>query len=259
MNSISQKNSKYKEICNLAAFSDNHFNTFKSNYDYKEILEHTTYDLGLLYLNYIEQNFPEYKLYIDKFKLNDMFGGAKIYDFPGIGNISASTLRYIKVVGDIYNIFYKQKKIDLNNKKIIEIGCGYGGQCFLLSQIFNFDEYYIIDIPESQNLIHKYLNKLDTKHNIISIESLKNLNTNYDLIISNYAYSELDKEFQDYYYNNIISRSCNGYLTLNFISEIFNIESYKKNDILQKINNYKKISILEENPKTFNDNIIIYF
>lgn len=259
MNSISQKNIKYKEICDLAASSDRYFDTFKSNNYYREILEHTSYDFGSLYLNYIKQNFPEYSLYIDKFKMNDKFGNPEVYNYSDISSISPSTLRYIKVTGDIYNIFYKQKQIDLNNKKIIEIGCGYGGQCFLLSQIFNFDNYYIVDIPESQKLIHRYLNRLDTKHTIISIDDVKNLKINYDLVISNYAYSELDKEFQDYYYDYIISRSDNGYLTLNFISDIFNIDSYKQNDLLQKIDSHKKIFILEENPKTFNNNIIIYF
>jgi hypothetical protein len=260
MKSISQINSDYIRVCELASQNDLYFSSFKSNKSYNEILEHTSIELGKLYLKNIKENFPEYIDYIDQFKLNDTLGHSGISDtFLLTENISPSTLRYIKVASDIYNIFYKNKKIDLNNKTIIEIGCGYGGQCFILSQIFDFKDYFIVDIPEAQSLTQKYLNKLNTRCHIISIKDLPKISRQYDLVISNYAYSELDIEFQDFYYDNIITKSLHGYFTLNFISHLFQINSYSKKDLLIKLNNFKMITELQEDPKSFENNVIIHY
>jgi hypothetical protein len=71
-------------------------------------------------------------------------------------------------------------------------------------------------------------------------------------------YSELYKELQDFYWEKIIKSSKNGYFTLNFISHLFNIDSYSKEEILSKFSE-KGPKILEEEPKTFEKNIILYF
>ena len=87
---------------------------------------------------------------------------------------------------------------------------------------------------------------------------MNNLDEDFDIVISNYAYSELDKNLQDLYYDRIIKRSENGYLTYNFISNLCNINSYNKEEVFNKFAE-KNIKILEEEPKTFEDNLIIYF
>jgi putative sugar O-methyltransferase len=188
----------------------------------------------------------------------DSLGSPKRYQYEDINSISPSSLRYIKVASDIKNIF--KDKINFNNARIIEIGCGYGGQCFVLNQLFNIEHYYIVDIPEAQKLANKYLQKLNIKnYTIVPIENLSNITDEYDLVISNYAYSELDKNFQDYYYDHIIKKSKHGYLTFNFISSLFNIDSYSKEEIIDKFNQYQPVSLLNEEPKTHKDNFIIYF
>ncbi len=170
-----------------------------------------------------------------------------------IGEISPSTLRYIKVLSDIKNKFG-----DISGKKIIEIGAGYGGQCLILSKIFNSLEYSIIDLDEASYLSNKYLSINGVDSRIVKISDVPSMDEDFDIVISNYAYSELDKNLQDLYYERIIKRSKNGYLTYNFISGLCNIDSYNKEEIFNKFSE-KNIKILEENPKTFEDNIIIYF
>lgn len=244
---------EYKNICKLAATDNDIFNIFKSNVDYNSILEHVSYEQGLLYLDYLNLNFSELNKYIEYFKKNDIFGGTRLYLYKDIGMISPSTLRYIKVLSDIIEMFG-----DLNNKKIIEIGGGYGGQCVILNQYFkNIKSYTLIDLDEALLLTNKYLNKLNIDHKILKIENINNLNEDFDLVISNYAYSELSKELQDYYYNNIIDKSKNGYFTLNFI-DINNTQSYSLEEIKNKFIN-KKIKIIDENPKTHKNNIILTF
>lgn len=252
MNSISDTE-EYKSICRSSVEDDKIFNKFKIDPNYNFILEHVGEDLGRLYLDNIISNFPDYKNYIEKFKKNDYYGSPKLSFYDEVGNISPTTLRYIKVLSDLKNIFG-----DLNGKKIIEIGAGYGGQCFIINQLFDIKEYSILDLDEASFLCSKYLKKLNTNHRIIKIEEVDKIDEDFDIVISNYAYSEINKNLQNLYYDKIISKSTNGYFTLNFFSHWFGIESYNKEEVLSMFTN-KKLKIFEEEPKTFEDNIIIYF
>jgi hypothetical protein len=252
MNSISDTQ-QYKNVCINAANDDECFRTFKSNPVYNGILEHVSNDQGRLYLDYIKNNSPELLENIGDFKENDKHGGTVKSNYPEIGDISPSTLRYIKVLSDIKNIFG-----DITGKKIIEIGAGYGGQCLILNKMFNISEYSIVDLDEASHLSNKYLNINGITPRIIKISDVANIDEDFDIVISNYAYSELDKNLQDLYYDRIIKRSKNGYLTYNFISNLCNIDSYNKEEVFNKFSD-KGIKILEETPKTFEDNLIIYF
>ncbi len=130
----------------------------------------------------------------------------------------------------------------------------------MLNQVFKFKTYYIVDIPETQSLINKYLTKLNINFQLITIDELiNNKNIEYDLVISNYAYSELSKDLQNFYYENIIKQSKNGYFTLNFISHLFNIESHTKDSLICLFNKQHMCKLLKEDPETFNDNLILYF
>jgi putative sugar O-methyltransferase len=102
-------------------------------------------------------------------------------------------------------------------KNIIEIGGGYGGQCYVLSKRINFDTYTIIDLKDVSNLQEKYLNKLNIKNvKYIYPEILDTIkNIKYDLVISCFAWSELSKDIQLLYYNEIIKNSKHGFLRCN--------------------------------------------
>ena len=252
MRSISDR-TDYKSVCREASENDRAFSTFKNNFSYVAILEHVNTEQGLLYLSYLEKNFPEYINYLDRFKENDKYGSPRTSEYPGIGCISPTTLRYVKVLSDI-----KELMGDLTGKKIVEIGSGYGGQCFILSQFYQDLDYSLIDMDEVLPLNKKYLDRLKTSHRTISLEEVKDLNEDFDLVISNYAYSEVDKELQNLYWEKVIKRSKNGYFTLNFVSDVFGIKSYNLDEIMS-IFSEKNPQLLEENPKTFENNIILYF
>ena len=252
MNSISDTQ-QYKTVCINAASDDECFKVFKRNPVYNGILEHVSESQGNLYLDYIKNNSPELLGIIEDFKENDIHGGTLRSTYPEIGDITPSTLRYIKVLSDIKNLFG-----DINGKKIIEIGAGYGGQCLILNKLFTPSEYAIVDLDESSELSNKYLKINGIKPRIIKISEMNKLDEDFDIVISNYAYSELDKNLQDLYYDKIIKRSKNGYLTYNFISNICKIDSYTREEVFNKFAE-KNIKILEEVPKTFEDNLIIYF
>lgn len=245
---------RYKNACQMAALNDFYFSFFKQNPDYTEILEHVSEDQGKLYKQYLDQNFPEYISKLDKFKQNDLYGSTKLFNYDGIGQISPTTLRYIKVLSDL-----KQLYGSLDNFNIIEIGVGYGGQCKIISDFFNIQNYYLVDLDESLNLAQKYLNKLNVNNvKAVRPNDIVSLNKKFDLIISNYAFTEISKTIQEFYLNNIILNSSRGYITCNFISQYCNIDSYSLKELESKLNHFNTKK-LEEFPLTHKDNLILYW
>ncbi len=197
----------YTEICAEAVENDEVFAKFKQDPRYTAILEHVPPEQGEDYVDTIQ----EYELtdeLIKEFKENDSIGGANLveYDDP-FGRISPSTLRYIQNALDI-SYFFGEGELN----RIVEIGGGYGGLCKTISCLCDFDEYHIYDIEPATKLQEKYLKNFDIEvihHNVP--EEIKDV----DLVISNYAYSELSEELQTLYYNNVIKNAKKVYMILN--------------------------------------------
>lgn len=250
MKSISNNNI-YPQICLSAAENDNIFNIFKTINEYTAVLEHTTPKYGQDYLNVIKRDNPQLlqEKYLEKFKENDIYGGSKKHPYSDI-LIAPSTLRYVKVLSDLIKIFG-----NLDGFKIAEVGGGYGGQCKIINDYFNIKSYHIIDLPEVNKLCNKYLDKLNV--NNVKFSTVDNLVIdNYDLFISNYAYSELDNALQNIYKANIIDTSKNGYMTCNIITGIFmNVSEFYTRDELIKVR--EKVEIIDEEPLTHPDNFIL--
>ena len=190
------------------------FNNFKRDPRYLQILEHVTREQGEIYLDIILSKNPALlsEESVDKFANNDKVGNPLIYDYGKISRtISPSTLRYIKVVSDLQEYFHFDK---IN--KIAEIGCGYGGQSLVLDQAgYNF-EFTLFDLPDILKLIEKYL-ECHTMNGSYQCTTLNKSNgkEKFDLVVSNYAFSEVPKNIQLKYIEKVISQSTRGYLTMN--------------------------------------------
>ena len=52
-----------------------------------------------------------------------------MFDYPDVGTMSPTTIRYIKNVSDIINAF------GTGMKSIVEVGGGYGGLCKVMSSL----------------------------------------------------------------------------------------------------------------------------
>jgi putative sugar O-methyltransferase len=248
--SISDEN-KFKTLCENANSNDLVFNGFKSNPSFTEILEHTTYEQGIGYINEIEKNTKVDLSLLTKFKNNDEQGNPKKYKFKEpYGEMSPSTIRYIKVLNDIINIFG-----DISNYSIVEIGVGYGGQSKIIQDQFNIKRYNFVDLPEVLNLTKKYLKKYNYKNlNFLDFTDLPD--KKYDLVISNYAITECSQNIQDLYIDKIINNSSHCYITGNDIGEYFNLKNYSKKEWGEKIPNSK---FMDESPLTHYKNYILYF
>lgn len=111
----------YTDVCRLAAEYDSIFKIFKRSNDYRRVLEHVTKNQGQDYLNIIKTEGKGLLRYMFKFKENDRIGSPIRFKYD-IGEISPTTLRYVKVLLDLKVLFG-----DLNDLNIVEIGAGYGG------------------------------------------------------------------------------------------------------------------------------------
>ena len=210
-NRSSSDNGTYVAFVEEAVRNYSVFENFKRHPHYTMILEHVSMDLGTGYLDVIKDQAPDFLADINKFKINDLIGNPVKYSYPLIGEISPTTLRYMKVASDLRKYFGKNI-----GKKIVEIGVGYGGQLLVADQVFNFSEYHLYDLPPVLELTSRYLES----HILNGSYKAMTLNQNsgnevYDLVISNYGFSELPLALQKKYAEKILSKATKGYLTMN--------------------------------------------
>jgi putative sugar O-methyltransferase len=136
-------------------------------------------------------------------------GKPRTFYFEEIGRISPTTLRYIAVATDIRREFGNS-----NLKRIVEIGGGYGGQAAILRRLNMWEEYFIFDLPEVQVLIQRYLSFIGI--GMIDFPKISTLDSyEYDLVISNYAFSELPRKIQDIYLEKVILKARRGFMLMN--------------------------------------------
>lgn len=240
----------YPQFCELAATNDNIFNGFRSNLNYKGILEHVTQAEGKQYLDLITPKNHNLISHFDKFKTSDLIGSPERFLYNGIP-MSPTTMRYVKVLSDLIEEFGSLDSLD-----IVEIGCGYGGQAKIIMDVFDINSYTLIDLPPVLKLTEKFLKQANVDMNKIKLKTINTLDTdiNYGLFISNYAYTECNKTIQLEYFDKVISKSKMGYITANFINSIFGLDYLTKEELQSMIQNTK---LIEEQPKTHKDNIII--
>lgn len=197
---------------------------FKNNSHYCGILEHVSPDLGLKYLNLIQSEFTKIKAEsICAFLiLNDTYGSPKTFKYTlhnQLINCSPTTLRYIYHALIILN-HYKTTSC----KNIVEVGCGYGGLCLAINFFarildIKINEYNLIDLPEPCKLIKGYLDlNKDHIHANIKIHSSetygKNVNAEERLFfISNYCFTEIDKEHNSMYSTKLLPKTNHGFIT----------------------------------------------
>lgn len=212
---ISNNISSYLSSCREAATNENLFNNFKQDGRYRQILEHVSYQEAEQYLQELKVPISEVLQYLDSFKENDKYGNPDLFEYDDLGTISPTTIRYIKNTFDICTYFDK-KEI----KNIVEIGGGYGGLCKVLSSVIDFDNYVLFDLQQVNELSQKYISKFDDLKDRVQSFTLDQLTEidGIDLLISNYAFSEVSRDIQDQYYDNVIKKSKNIYMVFNQIS-----------------------------------------
>jgi hypothetical protein len=245
--SISDDND-YPRFCELAATDDVVFARFRRSAIYMQILEHLSREEGAEYLRELESDLP---------MLNDLrsllgpgdIGGPRVYRYPGIGMASPTTLRYIKVVADLARLFG-----DLNDFRIAEIGVGYGGQARAITTAWTVARYEAYDLPSILDLARRFLTTAGVEATIFGFHDGRDPEPSEpDLVVSNYALSEVRREVQDLYLKKVVQGAPRGYLTYNHISPP-ELRSYAADEIVAMIPGAHTIP---ERPLTAPGNVIV--
>lgn len=244
---------EYPLLCYIASNDDKTFRTFKRNFIYRQILEHVSQKQGQQYLDVLNEHNIFSLNDWQEFSQNDLYGSPVRFSYEICGSkikLSPTTLRYAKVLCDILTKFNASEI-----KSIAEIGAGYGGQCRLIRCKIPEAKYTLFDLPEVLGLDEKFLCKFKGCDKNIRYFDGRHIysDDDYDLVISNYAFSELRREVQDVYIEKVILRSTRGYITWNSIAQN-TFGGYSVSELLKVIPGSKRI---DERPLTSPDNCII--
>ena len=243
----------YTNFVASTILSKKKLNKFRTDYRYRLILEHVDFKLGYKYQRLLTPDtFDFYRINPNLFNLSKV-GSPRTFYYPKLGWISPTIIRYLYVNQRIRELFG-----EAGIQKIAEIGIGFGGQFAITSTSLNLKEFSLYDLPVVLDLAEKTLDKAGllprtfTKKSINPVES-----ENFDLVISNYAFSELPRDIQSDYIFKMLGKSRCGYITMNSGRSDVSGRSAGKMSLAEIIELLPPCEILEEDPKTGPDNYII--
>ena len=245
------ENGNYASAVTNALKNQKAFDNFKRSYSYREILEHVSEDQGRSYLEILEaRNDSILSQARSTVLISDQVGNPVKYRYARYETLmSPTTLRYLKVSSDLKILFGSSLG------KVAEIGCGYGGQALVNDQLLDVESARLFDLPFVNKLIDRYLNA----HLLNGAYATTVINTeeprDYDLVISNYAFSELPKILQLAYIKKVLANSKRGYLTMN--TGLGNDRSTGKLNLNELSKLLPEFRVIEEEPLTSDQNYII--
>ena len=240
-------NQGYPQACLTAANDYLAFNVFRRNEVYRFVLENVDEAMGARYLDEIAKD-PEIVAAMEAFRDNDIWGAPLVFEYPKFGTFSPQTLRYVRVLAELKALFG-----DLKGMDICEIGVGYGGQCRTINAFYEPATYRLVDIQPALALAQRYLGYYITPA-VLSFPTMNELaGADYDLVISNYAFTELSRELQDVYLRKVILRSRRGYITYNQLTPP-HYRSYNRDELVEMIDGAR---VIPEVPLTWENNCVI--
>jgi putative sugar O-methyltransferase len=244
----SDKLAQYPWLCELASTDDRIFKKFRRSHILVEVLDHVSLKLGKEYVTEILKYGPFTNEYIKVLNKIDNIGNPRRYYFKPFGTFSPTLLRYLKVYLDLEFYFGSLQKF-----KIVEIGVGFGGQASLIGLQDKPKNYWCFDIPPVLMLAEKVVDKLKVPGTYEFFDGRKPVEKISDLVISNYAFSELTRDVQEIYLQNIILKSPRGYITWNNISE----HEFAGYSLAELVRLLPGSQIIPERPYTGSGNAII--
>jgi putative sugar O-methyltransferase len=237
----------YPDFCGKAAHDSRLFAQFRARPEYTRILEHVPTDLGLLYLQEIPESSRAFQ-HLREASKNDLIGSPHTMVLDSGLKISPTTLRYVKVSYDLEVLFG-----DLEGFRVCEIGVGYGGQCRIMDSLFNIDSYTLVDLRPVLELAERFLDHFPLRCQV-TYRTMNELGRDqeFDLILSNYSFTELTRVVQEVFLAKVIQHSHRGYITYNEISPP-EFRSMTRDAIRERV----MAEILDERPLTSPKNCLI--
>ena len=229
----------YINTVKQAINDDYTFSDFKNNLFYLSVVGMSDDKQAEIWLNKIREC-PDIFSKLDVFSRNDIIGNPSLWTSSDGITISPNTLHYINTLREISESFEFEGPIN-----VLELGVGYGGLCYILSNFYNINSYCLVDLPDVQTFAAKYLSKLGV--NNLTFEPTMTT----DLFISEYCLSEFDDTQMDTFYEQYIVESMYIYLLMNLH------DKNRRELFLNKLSNHFCISVSDEFPKPNYPNFVV--
>jgi hypothetical protein len=236
----------YYNACRLAASDPQRFARFRSDPQIRGTTDTNTLEHGLECEAWIMAHARHLLPWLDTFRRVDSIGMPMLYQFSHVGLFNPTTLRHIVTLARIKPLLH-----GIYPRLITEIGSSYGALAALFQMCEGrIEEYIIWENAACVELTRKFqcqLGLLDPIRAMFrtGLTSDESVDLYADLIISAYAFSEFDRETQDWYINNALLKAQAGFLVMNTCKE-----GYTRQELATRLN----AEVLPEIPATDKDN-----
>jgi putative sugar O-methyltransferase len=226
---------------------------FRRNFYFRMILEHVNFNQGLDYYARIKELNVVQNEQISSLASTDVFGKPRRYFYKNLGLVSPTLLRYVSVYSEIETLIGFK-----NVNSVVEIGVGYGGQARVIENFTNIQKYAFYDLNSVQTLAGKFLSNTGSSLVPIRCDIDNVILEKFDLVISNYAISELPSTIQNLYIQNLITPAKFCYMIMNSGASNFTNRSSGKLSQLEFLSKVPGLKVVQEVPKTGPDNYVFY-
>jgi len=176
------------------------------------------------------------------------YGTPATFHYPQIGRFSPTVLRFAKVAFDLEFFFP-----ELPQLQVTEIGVGFGGQAVAINKLFGTNSFTFYDLPEVNVLASKSLGSLTEGVKIELRDGRNPAACTSDLVVSNYAFSEMAPKIQESYLQNVLLPAKRGFMNYNSLSESA-LGGYKVSQIAEQL---PGSILVPEEPATHPDNMTL--
>jgi hypothetical protein len=216
-------------------------------------LEHVDWNLCKKYLNRIETIYlGGLKELLKLHQQNDAFGTPRQFRICNDLAISGTTVRYVAVALELSNFFSVTQ-----STRVVEIGVGYGGQAAVINRQYGITDYAMFDLKPVLELTSLYLEGIQSNLIPQFFEIQEEIPQSWDLVISNYAFSELPAPLQMLYIHRVLKKSRNGFLLMNSGKTDQTGRSAGKMSLEQILNEIPNAKVSAEIPQSGPDNYLI--
>jgi hypothetical protein len=202
---------------------------FKSDWRYREVLEHVSPAQAEALAVYIREVFPEhaeaaFELLPAIATENDAWG-APVLESSSVGRCSPSNLRYLN---QALRLWTHAAEMGMERMHVVEIGGGYGGLALYVHRLaplfpdLELTAYTILDLPEVAHLQQRMCalwgvpvvaaNGLDE----YALAEMRTV-TGPRFLFSAYAFSEFDADTRAWYEARVARQCSHGVLYWNFV------------------------------------------
>ena len=203
-------NPNYVRYVSRVPKSQKKLSNFRRNSRFTHVLADVPRHYVEEYVAYLRKEYPDLASRMPEVAFVDQVGNPATFDVDG-HQLSGNLIRYQKVTGDLRKLFGPSIP-----GRIVEIGVGFGGQFLVADHFLSFEDYVMVDLLPVLHLAEAVCEQflVHNSYRCITCNQLPETER-YDLVISNYAFSELPRSLQLRYLERVLCRSRRGYITMN--------------------------------------------